>query len=239
MFPSTVQSAPRTPGSTASSALKGRTTVQEPERSARAIARRSAEARATIPDLELETTIDAGAMIELARERGCSQTAILVRACALALRESPHVNAAYRDGRFELYSRVNVGVTVPIDGGQHTPTVPDAGDKSLEQLDEEIGRLAARARAGDLTAPELAGATFTVSDLGELGVRRWSVPIAPPQAASLTAGAIHRAAVIRDDRVVAGHALCITLACDHRILFGVRAARFLNRVAALLETGRG
>ena len=93
------------------SSLKGEVRVDEPDRVGRSIARRSAETRATVPDLELAADVDAGAALALARERGCSLTAVLVRACAGALAQSPRANAAYRDGRYELYSRVNVGVT--------------------------------------------------------------------------------------------------------------------------------
>ncbi len=217
-------------------ALKGVTSIQDPGRSGQAIARRAAEARATVPDLELEMTVDAQPLIDLARACGCSHTAVLVRACALALRDCPHANGAYRDGRYELYSRANVAVTVVTGDGQLTPTVLDADTKSLVQLSDEIERLARRARSGELTPPEQAGATFTVSDLGALGVHRWSLPLIPPQAAALTAGAVREAAVVRDGRLVAGHELRIALACDHRILFGARAAGFLTHVARLLET---
>jgi pyruvate dehydrogenase E2 component (dihydrolipoamide acetyltransferase) len=236
MFPITVDSARSTSPAAPAPALKGETRIQDPGRSGQAIARRAAEARATVPDLELEMTVDAQPMIDLARTCGCSHTAVLVRACALALRDSPYANAAYRDGRYELYSRVNIAVTVVTGDGQLTPTVLDADTKSLGEISEEIERLAHRARSGELTPPEQAGATFTVSDLGALGVHRWSLPVTPPQAAALTAGAVREAAVVRDGRLVAGYERQIALACDHRILFGARAAGLLTRVAQLLET---
>lgn len=217
------------------SALKGETRVEEPDRLGRAIARRTAETRATVPDLELALDVDAGACLKLARERGCSLTAVLLRACAIALSEVPRANGAYRDGRFELYSRVNVGVTIQTDDGYLTPTVLDADLKSLQQLNEELAQVRDRALAGELTAPELAGATFTFSDLGEYGVQRSSALVNPPQAAALTAGSVRAVALVRDGAVVAGHAISLTLACDHRILFGARAAGFLRRIGELLQ----
>jgi pyruvate dehydrogenase E2 component (dihydrolipoamide acetyltransferase) len=239
MLTVTVESSPQsTAPLPASAALKGDTTVREPDRLGRALARRVAEARATVPDLELEHRIDAGAILAITGELGCSVTAVLARACATVLRECPHANAAYRDGHFELYSRVNLGIAVLTGDGLLTPTVLDADAKSVEQLSEEITRLAQRSRAGELTPPEQAGATFTLADLGELGVDRWSAPSVANQAAALTAGAIRPAAVVRDGALVAGHELALTLVCDHRILFGARAAEVLTRIAQLLESPR-
>jgi pyruvate dehydrogenase E2 component (dihydrolipoamide acetyltransferase) len=226
---------PRPEQVTEHSPLKGETTPVEPDRLERAIARRVAETRATVPDLELGTDVSADACLELARERGWPLTALLLRACAIALREFPRANGAYRDGRFELYSRVNIGVTIPTDDGQVTPTVLDADTKPPAQLGEELERLGKRARAGELTPPELAGATFTFSDLGEHGVHRPGALITPPQAAALAAGAVRSVAAVRDGALVPGHALSLTLAWDHRILYGARAAGFLGRIAELLE----
>lgn len=214
---------------------KGETSVQEPTRAQRAIARRAAETRATIPDLELGADVDIDAALAVAVARECSLTAVLVKACATALGEHPRANAAYRDGRYELYSRVNVGVTVQTEDAYVTPTMLDANTKSLEQLSAELGVATARARAGELTPPELAGATFTLTDLGEHGVAWTSALVTPPQAASLAVGAVRAVPVLRNGAVVPGHAISLTLACDSRILFGARAASFLTSVAQVLE----
>ncbi len=217
-----------------SGSLKGDSTIEEPDRTARAIGRRAAEIRATVPDLELGREVDAGAALSLVRSGGASLTAILTRASALALRESPWANAAYRDGRFERYGRVNVGVTVQVrDGGsQLIAAVLDADTKSLADLTEEIDRLSARARDGELTPPEQAGTTFTLSDMSaHPGAQRWSTLVIAPQAAALTAGAPFPAPVVRDGAVVPGELLSLTLACDHRILFGSRAATLLAQIA--------
>ena len=221
----------------ASGSLKGESTVEEPDRSARAIGRRAAEIRATVPDLELGRDVDAAAATALVRSGEASLTAVLVRAAALALRESPWANAAYRDGRFERYGRVNVGVTVQAGGtggdlNQVIAAVLDADTKSLTALTEEIDRLSARARDGELTPPEQAGTTFTLSDMSaHPGAQRWSALVIAPQAAALTAGAPFSAPVVRDGAVVPGELISLTLACDHRILFGSRAATLLQRIA--------
>lgn len=209
--------------------------MQEPDRAERAIARRSAEARATVPDLELSVEIDAEPLLAAAQRAGCSTTAVLVAACAGALQEFPRANGAYRDGRFELYSRINVGVTVAAQRGQPVVTVFDADAGSLQEIDEELARLRARVEGGQLTPPEQAGVTFTLNDLGPYGVDRAVPVITPPQAAALTAGAVREQAVVRHGAVVAGHVLSLVLACDHRILFGAQAAGFLGAIARHLE----
>jgi pyruvate dehydrogenase E2 component (dihydrolipoyllysine-residue acetyltransferase) len=218
-------------------ALKGDTEIHEPSRAERTIARRHAETRATVPDLELGVTIDAAAALALAREHECTTTAVLARACALALAEHPRANGAYRDGRYEFYSRVNVALAVQTEDGYVAPTVLDADRKPLAQLATEIERATSRAHAGELTPPELAGATFTLADLGEYGVARVSAFLSAPQAATIAAGALRPAPLVRDGAVIAGHALELTLACDGRILFGAHAARFLAAVAQRIEHG--
>lgn len=215
--------------------LKGRTTVEEPDRAARAIARRSAEVRATVPDLELSTDADATALLHRAAREGVATTTVLMSSCAAALREHPRVNGAYRDGRYELYARVNVGILIQTADSQVTATILDADAKSLSELDAELARLNERALTGELTPPEQAGATFTLSDLGRYGVHRVAGLVTPSQAAVLTAGAIREVPVVRDGTVSAGHQLTLTLTTDHRIVYGARAAGFLDRVVELVQ----
>jgi pyruvate dehydrogenase E2 component (dihydrolipoamide acetyltransferase) len=215
---------------------KGQTRIEEPTAAERAIARRAAEARATVPDLELRADVDMARALELRDTQGCSIPAILVHACALALKAVPRANGAYRDGRFELYSRVNVGVVVSDEHSYLIPTVFDADQKSLAELTEEIERLGAAARAGELSPPAYAGATFTVSDVGALGVSASSIVVSAPQAAALAAGAIRPAPVVRDGAVGAGHLMTVTLACDHRILYGAQAARLLAEITTALSS---
>jgi pyruvate dehydrogenase E2 component (dihydrolipoamide acetyltransferase) len=217
------------------SALKGEIRVVEPGRTQRSIARRSAETRATVPDLELRADVDIEAALALADRRVSSLTALLVRACALALRDCPQANGAYRDGHYELYGRVNVGITLHREGAYITPTVLDADTKSLEELHREIEALGQRAASGELTPPQLAGATFTLIDLSAYRIDGFSPLVTPPQAAALAAGRDRPAPVVRDGAVVAGRMLKLALACDHRILFGAQAAAFLEAIATGLE----
>lgn len=210
----------------AGAGVKGETKVIEPSPRQRTIARRVAEARATVPHFECSAEVQLRAAAALP----ATASAVLVRACALALRAHPRANGAYRDGRFELYSRINVAVTLETDEAFVTPVLFDADGKSLAHLDAELQRIAQRARAGVLASPELSGATFTICDLSLFAtVSAAAIPF-PSQAAVLTAGAIRDTAVVRDGVVCPGRAMTITLTCDGRILYPAQAASFLQAV---------
>ena len=137
------------------SGAKGETRIEEPTAAERAIARRAAEARATVPDLELRADVDMAHALALRDSQAHSIPAILMRACALALRAVPRANGAYRDGRFELYSRVNIGIVVADEHSYLIPTVFDADQKSLAELTDEIERITGAARAGKLATARL------------------------------------------------------------------------------------
>ncbi len=227
---------------------KGETTSVELTRTQRTIARRMAESKATIPDFTLTADVDMEACVELRAELkrlshdgAPTYNDMIVKACALALREHPRANGSYRDGRFELHSRVNVGVAVavsaddPTAGALVVPTVFDADTKALGEIARETRALAERVRDGSVTPPELSGGTFTVSNLGMYGIAHFTAIVNPPQAAILAVGAVELRAVVRDGEIVARHAMSIALACDHRILYGADAALFLARVRELLE----
>jgi pyruvate dehydrogenase E2 component (dihydrolipoamide acetyltransferase) len=181
---------------------KGNVEVQELTRLQQSVARRTAESKATIPELVLAD----------AAELPDDPAAVVVKAAALALREFPRANGAYRDGRFELYSRVNVGVAVSAGGAFVVPTVFDADAKSVEAIAAELRELAAQAEAGTLAAPQLRGGTFTIHFSA---ARRITPVINAPQAAALGVGSAE-----------------ITLVCDHRILYGEEAAAFLARIVS-------
>jgi pyruvate dehydrogenase E2 component (dihydrolipoamide acetyltransferase) len=233
--------APAAPAPTETGTAKGDVTVQELTRTQQLIARRMAESKATVPEFTLRSEIDMERCVALRGELKAlgdevpSYNDMVVKACALALREFPRANGSYRDGRFELHSRVNVGVAVAAPDALVVPTVFDADRKSLREIARETRALAERVRAGTVTPPELSGGTFTVSNLGMYGVTDFTAVINPPQAAILAVGALAPRAVVRDGGLVARHTMGVTLACDHRILYGADAAQFLARLRALLE----
>ncbi len=223
---------------------KGQVSYEEPSKLQSTVARRMAESKATAPHFYLRASVDMSQAVEgraklkeLASEGSIvpSFNDMVVKACALALREHPRANGAYRDGRFELYSRVNVGVAVAAKDALVVPTLFDADSKGLRQIAVESRALAGKVRDGQITPPELSGATFTVSNLGMYGIDGFSAVINPPQAAILAVGAIEERPVVRDGEVTTAHLMQVDLACDHRILYGAPAAEFLARVRALLE----
>jgi pyruvate dehydrogenase E2 component (dihydrolipoamide acetyltransferase) len=159
----------------------------------------------------------------------------VIKAAALALRDFPRANGAYRDGRFELYSRINIGVAVAGQDALVVPTVFDADRKSLGTIAREARALAERVRDGSITPPELSAGTFTISNLGMYGIRRFTAVINPPQAAILAVGELTPRPVVRDGEVVIRAIMELTLSCDHRILYGADAAQFLGRIREYLE----
>jgi pyruvate dehydrogenase E2 component (dihydrolipoamide acetyltransferase) len=236
------------PGPADVSTAKGETTMVELSRTQQTIARRMAESKATIPHFALQSDVDMGACVALRSElKRLAQDGVpthpaptyndmVVKASALALRELPRANSSYRDGRLQLHSRVNIGVAVAAEETLVVPTVFDADQKSLGEIARETRALAERVRDGSITPPELGGGTFTVSNLGMFGVASFTAIINPPQAAILSVGSLQPRAVVRDGEIVARNTMTVTLACDHRILYGADAARFLARIRELLET---
>jgi len=161
---------------------------------------------------------------------------MVVKAAATALIEFPRVNGAYKDGKFELYSKVNVGVAVAAQDTLVVPTIFDAGSKSLGQISRDARGLIQKVRDKKITPPELSGGTFTVSNLGMYGIREFTAIINTPQAALLTVGALEKRPAVDEDsgRIVARDLMTLTLVCDHRILYGADGAQFLARVRELL-----
>ncbi|HEX4692100.1 MAG TPA: dihydrolipoamide acetyltransferase family protein [Solirubrobacteraceae bacterium] len=224
---------------------RGETTTQDLTRLQQTVARRMAESKATAPEFVLNCEVDMEAAVELRKQlkvaaqdgRGTvpSFNDFVIKASALALRDFPRANGAYRDGKFELYGRVNVGVAVAGQDALVVPTVFDADCKSLGQIASEARALAERVRAGAITPPELSSGTFTVSNLGMFGISSFVAVINPPQAAILAVGAMEPKPIVEDGEVKVRNRMTITLACDHRILYGADAAQFLARIRERLE----
>ncbi len=218
-------------------------TIQQPTRIQRLIAARMAEANATIPQFEVQTEVTMDGAIALRSELKQltdidppSYNDLVIKACALALLRHPRVNASYRDDRFELHGRINVGFAVATDDALIVPTVSDADTKSLTVIAQETRRLAARVRSGEITPPELSDATFTVSNLGMFGMTAIRPIVNPPQVAILGVGAMRNVLARVDGQIVDRTLMTLTLTSDHRILYGADAARFLADVQSLLES---
>ena len=220
---------------------RGDSELVELTRTQQLIARRMAESKATVPDFALDMDIDMAAAVAMrtqlkdVAEVVPSFNDMVVKACALALREYPRANGSYKDGRYELHARVNVGVAVAAQDALIVPTVFDADRKSLGEIARATRELAGKVREGTIAPPELSGGTFTVSNLGMYGITSFTAVINPPQAAILAVGAIEQRPVVVDGEIVPRHRMAVTLACDHRILYGADAAEFLARIRDLLQ----
>ena len=242
------QVAPQPPAEKPETA-KGQVEVVELTKLQQTVARRMAESKATAPHFYLQAEIDMTAAVDgRAKLKASAKEAepvptfndMVVKACALALREFPRANGAYRDGRIEIYSRINVGVAVAAQDALVVPTVFDTDRKGLRQISTETRALAARVRDGSITPPELSGGTFTVSNLGMYGISNFHAVINTPQAGILAVGALGPKPVVSDSgEIVARQLMGVTLACDHRILYGADGAQFLARVRELLESPLG
>jgi pyruvate dehydrogenase E2 component (dihydrolipoamide acetyltransferase) len=221
---------------------KGEVARTELTRVQTVIARRMAEAKATTPDFAVTIEADVEKLLATRGElRGVadplpSVNDFIVKAAARALRAHPRVNGSYRDGRFETYSRVNVGVAVASEDALVVPTIHDADSKALTEIARDTRRLAERVRTHAITPPELAGATFAVSNLGMFGVTRFTAVIDPPQAAILAVGAaLPRFVPDEGGAPCLRRVMELTLSADHRIIYGADAAAFLKTVRSLLE----
>jgi len=215
--------------------------VVELTRTQRLIARRMAHSRSTVPEFALEVDVDmSGAARMRAELKALADPApslndIIVKACALALRRHPRANGSFAEDRFVLHPRVNVAIAVAAEGSLLTPVVLDADTKSVGAIAQETRGLIERARSGRIAAAELDGGTFTVSNLGMFGIDRFEGIINTPQSAILCVGAVRDRPVAVNGEVVIRPIASMTLASDHRILYGADAAAFLADVRRLLE----
>ncbi|RFU38962.1 2-oxo acid dehydrogenase subunit E2, partial [Actinomadura logoneensis] len=205
-------------------------------------ARRLTESKQNAPHFYLNREVDADALVAFRRTLNealapakVSVNDLIVKASARALREHPQVNTSYTEDALLVHRRVHVGVAVAVEDGLLVPVIKDADRKSVSEIGAETRELAAKARDGKLSPADMTGGTFSVSNLGMFGVDSFSAVINPPEAAILAVGAVREEPVVKDGQVVPGRRMAITLSVDHRAADGATAARFLARLAELLE----
>jgi pyruvate dehydrogenase E2 component (dihydrolipoamide acetyltransferase) len=160
---------------------------------------------------------------------------LVIRACAVTLLRHPGVNASFQGETIRVFHRAHIGIAVALEDGLITPVLRDAHAKSLAQITAEARDLAERARNRKLRAPEMSGATFSISNLGMFDVTEFSAIINPPEGAILAVGTVRKIPVVTDAGVGVGRRMMLTLSCDHRVMDGAMGARFLQDVKHLLE----
>ncbi|HEY5927294.1 MAG TPA: pyruvate dehydrogenase complex dihydrolipoamide acetyltransferase [Kofleriaceae bacterium] len=207
------------------------------------IAARLTEAKRDVPHFYLMRQIDAAPMLafrarlnELLGDKGkVSVNDLIIKAVALALRRVPDCNAMWEGDAIRHFHRVHIGVAVAIDDGLVTPVVRDADQKGIGSIAAEVRDLAERAKARRLKGHEITGSTFSVSNLGMMGIERFTAIINPPEAGILAIGTVVDTPVIKDGQVVPGKRMTVTMSCDHRVIDGALGAKWLAQFVDLIE----
>lgn len=210
----------------------------------RVVAKRLTESKQLIPHFYVSVDCEVDALLE-ARKSLNSQTEsqgvkisvndILIRACALTLKQLPEANAAWAEDAIHFYDQVDVAVAVSIEEGLITPVIRDTASKGILRLSQEMKTLASRAREGKLKPEEFQGGTFTLSNMGMYGVQSFSAILNPPQACILAVGAGEQRPVVRGNAIVPATIMTVTLSVDHRAVDGAVAAQFLQIFKAFVE----
>ena len=206
----------------------------------RTIARRLVQSKGPVPhfyltvDIAMDRVWDAYRALR-EQKSTISINDIVVKAAALALRQHPDINASFAGDHVKLFSRVHIGMAVALEDGLITPVLRDADLKPLEEISEEARSLAERARAKKLQPSEYTGATFSISNLGMMGIEEFSAIINPPEAAILAVGAVRQVPVVVDGALAVGWRMKATLSVDHRVADGASGARFLQTLRRFLE----
>jgi pyruvate dehydrogenase E2 component (dihydrolipoamide acetyltransferase) len=218
------------------------------DRTRQVISRRLTESAASVPhftvtsaavvDDLLALRAELNARLDAAGRARISVNDLVVRACAIALTAFPGVNASYSpegSGATLQHGRVNIGIAVASDAGLVVPVIADADRKPASQIAAEARHLADRAKDRGLTADDMTGGTFTISNLGMFGVEQFTAIINPPEGAILAVGAARAEPVVIDGAVEVRRRMRYTLSADHRIIDGALAAQFLAMLTDLLE----
>jgi len=206
----------------------------------RTIARRLVQSKGPVPhfyltiDVAMDRVWDAYKALR-DQQSSISINDIIVKATALALRQHPEINASFAGDHLTVYSRVHIGMAVALEDGLITPVLRDADLKPLEEISEEARTLVERARARKLQPNEYTGATFSISNLGMMGIEEFSAIINPPEAAILAVGAVRQVPVVVDGVLAIGWRMKMTLSVDHRVADGAAGARFLQTLRTFLE----
>ena len=192
-----------------------------------------------IPHFYVTRGVDVSALLarkdDVKEKLGATLTHVIMHACARTLKEHPEVNRSYDRGRIIKWKGVRLGLAVDTDAGLTVAVLPKAQDLSLADLAQQTRALVEKARAGKLSAEERRHATFTITNLGMLDVEHFEPIINPPSAVTLAVASALPSAIVRDGALHVGHVMKLTAACDHRILDGATAARFLKDLRVLLE----
>lgn len=218
-------------------------TREELSKMRKTIANRMAQSKREIPHFYVTIEVDMEEVVKLKKslevtelfDQNITYNDIIIKATALALARYTRMNASYQDEGIMIYPNINIGMAVAIEDGLIVPVIHNCERLSLPQIAEAARRLVGKAARGGFTGDDLSGATFTISNMGMLGVEHFAAVIVPPQAGILAVSAVKDRPVVRDGQLAVGKTMMITVACDHRIIDGVIGARFVNEIKRFLE----
>jgi pyruvate dehydrogenase E2 component (dihydrolipoamide acetyltransferase) len=215
------------------------------------IAKRLLESKQTVPHFYLTVNIELDALLDLRAKLNASSPKdgpgafklpvndLIIKACGVALRRHPNVNASWTDEAIIQYDDVDISIAVAIPDGLITPIVRKADALGLAAISNTMKDLGARAKTGKLKPDEYQGGGFSISNLGMFGISEFSAIINPPQSAILAVGAGEKRAVVKNDQLAIATVMSATLSCDHRVVDGALGAEFLATLKGLLEAPLG
>ncbi len=207
----------------------------------KAIAKNLAKSKFSAPhyylnvEFDMENAIAFRAQYNSMPDTKISYNDMIVKACALALRQHPQVNSQWFDDRMQLNNHVHIGVAVAVPDGLVVPVVKFANEQSLTQIGAAVKEFAGKARNRKLTLDEMEGSTFTISNLGMFGIESFTSIINQPNSAILSVGTIVSKPVVKNGQVVPGNTMKLTMACDHRTVDGATGAQFLQTLKGYIE----
>jgi pyruvate dehydrogenase E2 component (dihydrolipoamide acetyltransferase) len=204
------------------------------------IAKRLAESKFTAPHFYLTISLDMDKAIDLRTQLKeadikISYNDMVIKACALALRQHPAINSAWYGDIIRRNQHVHIGVAVAVDEGLLVPVVRFADGKGMPEIGAEVRELAGKAKNKKLQPSEWEGNTFTISNLGMFGIEEFTAIVNPPDSCIMAVGGISQVPVVKDGEVVPGNVMKVTLSCDHRVVDGASGAEFLQTFKEYME----
>ncbi len=205
------------------------------------IAKRLGESKFSAPhfyltiEIDMDTAIETRTKINEMADTKVSFNDLVIKAAAAALMRHPEVNSSWLGDKIRKNNDINIGVAVAVEEGLLVPVIRNANHKSLTQLNSEVKNLAGKAKDKKLQPQEMTGNTFTISNLGMFDIEEFTAIINPPDACILAVGTIVQKPVVKNNEIVIGNTMKVTMSCDHRVVDGATGAKFLQTFKAILE----
>ncbi len=205
------------------------------------IARRLGESKFSAPhfyltiEINMDNAVEARSAVNAVSPVKISFNDMVIRACAAALRKHPAINSSWLGDKITYHKDIHIGVAVAVEDGLLVPVIRHADGKSLSAINTEVKELATKAKTKKLQPQEMTGNTFTISNLGMFDIDEFTAIINPPDACILAVGSIAQKPVVKNNQIVVGHVMKVTLSCDHRVVDGATGAQFLQTLKNMLQ----